>query len=102
MSERFFEQLQIAEKLGREKGLLLIHICILGILHVRDGFVSERMLAKLTGVSAEAVLYRLERLEGYGYVQRLRGVADRRKVYAKLTDAGREFIHFINESIVKI
>lgn len=61
-------------------------------------------LADQTLVSTGGMTQRLDRLEALGLIERERDVADRRAVFARLTEAGRErarvaaLAHFSNEN----
>ncbi len=54
--------------------------------------VTIRELAVHTNMSQGTATTILDRLEGNGYVQRVRSNSDKRKVHAQLTDEGRKLL----------
>lgn len=64
----------------------------LGILHTlaTEGRASASRMRQAIGVSQQAISLTTKELEGLGLIERHRDEADRRKLWFKLTDAGRQ------------
>ncbi|GAA3301732.1 MarR family winged helix-turn-helix transcriptional regulator [Glutamicibacter nicotianae] len=64
----------------------------LGILHTlaTEGRASAARMRQAIGVSQQAISLTTKELEGLGLIERHRDEADRRKLWFKLTDAGRQ------------
>lgn len=79
-----------SKQLARSSGLTLPQVVCLKILAARPD-----MEATIAGIGREARLSSAtvtgiaDRLERSGYVERVRGTEDRRRVYLRLTEAGR-------------
>lgn len=80
-----------SKQLGKQAGLTLPQIvCLLAISESADGEVTSVEVSRSVELSAPTVTGILDRLERSGHIRRVRGTRDRRKVYASLTDTGRE------------
>jgi DNA-binding MarR family transcriptional regulator len=64
------------------------HRC-LDLVARADGPVTAGRIAELSGLSTGAVTGVIDRLEGAGYVRRVRDPHDRRKVLVEVSDSGR-------------
>lgn len=98
MSERFFDMLLSLERWSRERGLSVTDLAILGA--AADG-ITMGALAENLAVSTAAVTGLADKLQGLGLLFRKVSVADRRKVFVLLTDAGRELLALVCKMIDK-
>ncbi|PKM22611.1 MAG: MarR family transcriptional regulator [Gammaproteobacteria bacterium HGW-Gammaproteobacteria-14] len=80
-----------SRRLSREAGLTAPQLLILQAIAVSDELTMGD-IANEVSLSQATVTTILDRLEGRGLVTRERGSSDKRRVYARLTDAGRALI----------
>ena len=77
----------------RPRGLTFARYEVLRLLSfAREAAMPMSRLGSLLQVHPTSVTSAVDRLVGQGYVERVRGDADRRVVLAVLTDAGREAV----------
>ena len=77
----------------RPRGLTFARYEVLRLLSfARDAAMPMSRLGSLLQVHPTSVTSAVDRLEAQGYVERVRGDADKRVVRAVLTDAGREAV----------
>ena len=98
MSERFLDMLLSLERWSRERGLSVTDLAILGA--AADG-ITMSALAENLAVSTAAVTGLADKLQRLGLLFRKVSVADRRKVFVLLTDAGRELLAIVGKMIDK-
>lgn len=76
-----------SKKLSKESGLTAPQLILMR--SIRElGDVTIKQLSSHTNMSQATATTILDRLERNGYVQRVRSVADKRKVHAHLTESG--------------
>ena len=81
-----------SKKLSKEYGLTGPQLILMRAIQ-EMGNVTIKELSNQTNVSQATTTTIIDRLELNGYVQRIRSVADRRKVHANLTDKGQELLN---------
>ena len=81
-----------SKKLSKEYGLTGPQLILMHAIQ-EMGNVTIKELSNQTNVSQATTTTIIDRLELNGYVQRIRSVADRRKVHANLTDKGQELLN---------
>jgi DNA-binding MarR family transcriptional regulator len=81
---------EVDEAAAAHLGLNLTDLRCLSRLH--GGSMTAGDLAAAVGVSRGAMTTALDRLEGAGYVARVRGAADRRRVDIELTEHARGLV----------
>ncbi|MBD0785509.1 MarR family transcriptional regulator [Vibrio sp. Y2-5] len=77
-----------SKKLSKNAGLTGPQLILMRAIK-ELGEVTIRELSKHTNMSQATATTILDRLERNGYVQRIRSVADKRKVHAHLTESGK-------------
>ncbi|MCC4816301.1 MarR family transcriptional regulator [Vibrio lentus] len=81
-----------SKKLSKEYGLTGPQLILMRAIQ-EMGNVTIKELSNQTNVSQATTTTIIDRLELNGYVQRIRSVADRRKVHANLTEKGQELLN---------
>ena len=81
-----------SKKLSKEYGLTGPQLILMRAIQ-EMGNVTIKELSNHTNVSQATTTTIIDRLELNGYVQRIRSVADRRKVHANLTEKGQELLN---------
>ncbi|MCB5360670.1 MarR family winged helix-turn-helix transcriptional regulator [Vibrio lentus] len=81
-----------SKKLSKEYGLTGPQLILMRAIQ-EMGNVTIKELSNQTNVSQATTTTIIDRLELNGYVQRIRSIADRRKVHANLTEKGQELLN---------
>jgi len=87
-----------SKALARDSGLTLPQLAVLRTLYSRDRAEATIVeIARGVEVSSPTVTGIVDRLERLMMVERVRGTEDRRKVYVRLTDLGRQRVESLAE-----
>lgn len=81
-----------SKKLSKEYGMTGPQLILMRAIQ-EMGNVTIKELSNHTNVSQATTTTIIDRLELNGYVQRIRSVADRRKVHANLTEKGQSLLN---------
>lgn len=85
-----------------QKELCFTELCILSILYMDVEPVNLSSLSKKIGVSKAAISQSVDKLDKKMYVERYQAEADRKTIYLRLTDKGKEYEKKNVEKIMNI
>lgn len=83
-----------------EFGLRIRHFSVLGTL-LEPGPMSQQDLGTYLRIDGATIVATIDDLEGLGFVERTRGLRDRRRYVVSITDDGREMLRRLDDFVTE-